>query len=108
MSGNLDVVVHESASVCKVWVFGIDVSQLDRHQVVNLEHNATIYRKIDLHLNYLYRNCLVERNETNHLIGDRQPLPEQRRDHFNYGIMQLWKPQQLLVKKTKNTFGFSI
>lgn len=61
MSGNLDVVVHESASVCKVWVFGIDVSQLDRHQVVNLEHNATIYRKIDLHLNYFYRNCLCRR-----------------------------------------------
>lgn len=34
---NLNVVVHEPASICKVWVFGIDVSQLDRYQVVNLE-----------------------------------------------------------------------
>lgn len=36
---NLYVVVHESTGICKVWMFGVDVRQLDSYQVVNLQQN---------------------------------------------------------------------
>lgn len=36
---NLYVVVHESTGIGKVWMFGVDVRQLDSYQVVNLQHN---------------------------------------------------------------------
>lgn len=35
-STDLDVVIQHPAGVCKVWVFGVDVGQLYRHQVMHL------------------------------------------------------------------------
>lgn len=41
----LYVVVHYPTGICKIWVFGIDVGQLNGYQIVNLgekERNKTI------------------------------------------------------------------
>lgn len=40
MSVNLNVVVHDPTSICEVWVFCVNISQLDRHKIVNLEQRA--------------------------------------------------------------------
>lgn len=88
---NLNVVVHEPTGICEVWVFGVDVSQLNRHKIVNLEHSAnTRLEKIHMHIKSMRGK---KQQQTNHLIGDWEPLPEKRSDHFYYGIMQLWKPK---------------
>lgn len=53
MSLNLNVVVHDPTSICEVWVFCVDVSQLNRHKIVNLEQraNAALEKK------YMHINC---------------------------------------------------
>lgn len=33
-----------------------------------------------------------------HFISDWESLSEEGGDHFYYGIMKLWKPQQLLQR----------
>lgn len=33
---------------------------------------------------------------SDHVVGDGKSFSEQRGDHFYDGIVQLWKPQQLL------------
>lgn len=41
LSSYFYVVVHEAAGVSEVWVFGVDVSQLNSNQVVDLIRNQT-------------------------------------------------------------------
>ena len=36
VSSNLNIVIHDATGICKVWMFGVDVGQLNRNQVVDL------------------------------------------------------------------------
>lgn len=53
MSVNLNVVVHDPTSICEVWVFCVNISQLNRHKIVNLEQRA----KTTLEKKYMCINC---------------------------------------------------
>lgn len=68
----LDVVVHEAACVGKIRVFGVDVGQLDGHQVVDLNLNKS--------MNQTSENKLAERSllsaGPHHFVGDRKSFPE--------------------------------
>lgn len=88
------VVVHEAAGIRKVGVLGVDVCQLDGDQVVNLERNSVEMSEVKAQVKIL-RQALV-RAGSDHVVGDGKSFSEQRGDHFYDGIVQLWKPQQLL------------
>lgn len=40
LSAHFNVIVHEAAGISEVGVFGVDVGQLNGHQVVNLKGNS--------------------------------------------------------------------
>lgn len=73
-------------------MLGVDVCQLDGDQVVNLERN--LVEMSDTQVKILKQ--APARAGSDHVVGDGKSFSEQRGDHFYDGIVQLWKPQQLL------------
>lgn len=45
--------------------------------------------------------CYSVEASPDHVVGNWKSPPEERRDHFNYGIVELWKPQEFLQRLQK-------